>query len=101
MISNMQKETKAKLINALPPEGDTLWIAVAIVGGMQSLKAAYKAISDLVEGGELRISTAAAHLRYSPFAVIFLCTFNLYFVLSLIFSELWVVLAPQRSMSVC
>ena len=52
VITNLQRETKAKLINALPPVGDTLWIAVVIIGTMKSIIAACEAISDMVDGGE-------------------------------------------------
>ena len=54
MISNLQRETKAKLINACSPVGESLWIAVAIIGEIDCVSKAYKAISAIVEDGESR-----------------------------------------------
>lgn len=42
-----------ELINALAPVGDSLWVAVVILGEWRSIIAAYKAVSDIVHGGKL------------------------------------------------
>lgn len=52
MITNLQRETKARVINALPPVGDSLWIAVSIIGDFKTVFDACKAISDIVEDGK-------------------------------------------------
>ena len=52
VISNIKTETKVELINALAPVGDSLWVAVVIIGEWKSILAAYKAVSDIVIGGK-------------------------------------------------
>ncbi len=52
VISNIKTETKAELINALAPVGESLWVAVVIIGEWKSIIAAYKAVSDIVHGGK-------------------------------------------------
>lgn len=52
VITNLQTETKAKQINALSAVGDSLWVAVVIIGDWKSINAAYKAVSDIVNGGK-------------------------------------------------
>lgn len=51
VITNLQRETKAKQINALQPVGNSLWIAVVILGGYKNIIAVYNAISEMVEHG--------------------------------------------------
>ncbi len=51
VITNLQRETRAKLMNALSPVGESLWIAVVIIGDWKSIIAAYKAVSEIVSGG--------------------------------------------------
>eukprot|EP01040_Poterioochromonas_malhamensis_P001151 gene1151-1222_t len=50
VITNLQRETRAKLMNALSPVGESLWIAVVIIGDWKSIIAAYKAVSEIVAG---------------------------------------------------
>lgn len=52
VITNLQRETKAKLINTLSAVGDSLWVAVVIIGEWKSIMSAYKSISDIVHGGK-------------------------------------------------
>ena len=52
VITNLQRETKTKVINALPRVGDSLWIAVVMIGEMKNIFAACKAIAELVEDGK-------------------------------------------------
>eukprot|EP01034_Spumella_vulgaris_P029732 gene29732-36826_t len=49
VITNLQRETKAKQINALQPVGNSLWIAVVILGGYKNIIAAYNSISEIVD----------------------------------------------------
>ena len=51
VITNLQRETHAKLINALSPVGQSLWIAVVIIGDWRSIRAAYEAVYTIVSGG--------------------------------------------------
>jgi hypothetical protein len=51
VISNIQRETQTKLMNALKPVGDSLWVAVVIIGDANKVRLAYNAVSDIVEGG--------------------------------------------------
>ncbi len=53
MITNLQTETKSKQINALSAVGDSLWVAVVIIGDWKSINAAYHAVSDIVNHGKL------------------------------------------------
>lgn len=53
MIQNLQRESKTRLINALPRVGDSLWIAVVMLGEIKNVFDACKAISEIVEGGEV------------------------------------------------
>jgi hypothetical protein len=53
VITNLQRETKAKQINALQPVGNSLWIAVVILGGYKNIIAAYNSISEIVDDGEI------------------------------------------------
>lgn len=55
VITNLQRETRTKLMNALSPVGDSLWIAVVILGDWKSIASAYKAVSDIVSGGRLEL----------------------------------------------
>lgn len=51
VITNLQRETKARVINALPRVGDSLWIAVVIIGDFKTVFDACRAITDIVENG--------------------------------------------------
>jgi rRNA processing protein Krr1/Pno1 len=51
VITNLQTETKARQINALSAVGDSLWVAVVIMGDWKSVTAAYYAVSEIVNGG--------------------------------------------------
>lgn len=51
VISNIQRESKAKLINAMTSVSDSLWIAIAIIGEWSCIVNAYNALHDIVEGG--------------------------------------------------
>ncbi len=52
VISNIQREAKVKLINACPAVGNSLWVAIVIVGGdMKYIVKAYQAISEIVSDG--------------------------------------------------
>lgn len=51
MITNLQRESKVKQINALQPVGNSSWIAVVILGGYQNIIMAYHAISEIVDHG--------------------------------------------------
>lgn len=51
VITNIERETRSKLVNALSPVGSSLWIAVVIIGDFRSICSAYKAVSDIVLGG--------------------------------------------------
>lgn len=53
VIQNLQRESKTKLINALPRVGESLWIAVAIVGDVKPVFDSCKLITDIVDGGML------------------------------------------------
>ncbi len=53
VITNLQTETKSKQINALSAVGDSLWVAVVIIGDWKSINAAYHAVSDIVNHGKL------------------------------------------------
>jgi hypothetical protein len=50
VISNIQRESKAKLINAMTSVSDSLWIAIAIIGEWSCIVNAYNALHDIVEG---------------------------------------------------
>lgn len=52
VIQTIQRESKTKVINAVPRVGESLWIAVVIIGEVKNVFDAYNAISDIVEGGE-------------------------------------------------
>lgn len=52
VITNIQRETGAHVINACPSIGESLWMAVAIIGEIKSIIAAYNTISTLVSEGE-------------------------------------------------
>jgi hypothetical protein len=51
VITNLQRETKAT-IKALPRVGESLWVAVVIIGEWKNITMAYKAVSDRVHGGK-------------------------------------------------
>jgi hypothetical protein len=53
VIQNLQRESKTRLINALPRAGESLWVAVVIIGEVKNVFDACTAISDIVEGGKL------------------------------------------------
>lgn len=50
VITNLQRETQTRLINALQPVGSSLWVAVVIIGESPNVLKAYKAVSDIVIG---------------------------------------------------
>lgn len=54
VISNIQRETKAKVINAMPVVKGSLWTAITVIGEWPCLLNSYRAIHDLVEGGTLK-----------------------------------------------
>ncbi len=51
VITNLQRESKARVINALPRVGESLWIAVVIIGDFKTVFDACKAITEIVEDG--------------------------------------------------
>lgn len=57
VITNLQRETKTRLINALPRVGDSLWIAVVIIGELKNVFDACKAITEIVENGTHNMSS--------------------------------------------
>jgi rRNA processing protein Krr1/Pno1 len=52
VITNIQRETRVKQMNALSAVGESLWIAVVMIGDWKNITAAYKAVSDIVSGGK-------------------------------------------------
>lgn len=65
-ITNLQRETKAKLINALQPVGGSLWAPVVIIGEWKSITAAYKAISEMVFDGMIIFLLEMVHFSTLP-----------------------------------
>lgn len=53
VISNLKRETKVELINALQPIGNSLWVPVVILGKFKPITAAYNEISRMVFEGLL------------------------------------------------
>ena len=51
VVSNIKRETQASLITAMKPVGNSLWIAVVILGGLESISGAYYAVATIVEDG--------------------------------------------------
>ena len=52
VISNIQREARVKLINACPPIGKSLWVAIVILGSdVKCILKAYRAISEIVSDG--------------------------------------------------
>lgn len=51
VVSNIKRETQASLITAMKPVGNSLWIAVVILGGLESISGAYYAVANIVEDG--------------------------------------------------
>ena len=51
MIMNLQRETRAELINCLQPVGNSLWVPVIVIGRINSIIAAYAEINKIVEEG--------------------------------------------------
>jgi hypothetical protein len=56
VITNLMRETQAKLINALQPIGNSLWVAVVIMGEASKCRLAYDAIENLVFQGTCKVT---------------------------------------------
>lgn len=65
IISNIETETKCKMIRALKPVGQSLWNAVVILGEAMRCQAAYNEVARIVNNGNYSVTFyAGSHVTF-------------------------------------